>query len=94
MKNNAHEGRSFDDFLTEEGILEECTATAIKRVLAWQLERYMQEHHLKKAQFARMLDTSRSQLDRLLDEHSTALNLNTLSKAASIMGKRVEINLV
>jgi predicted XRE-type DNA-binding protein len=94
MRKNEHEGSSFDDFLRDEGIFEECTAMAIKRVLAWQLEQYMQEHHLKKTEFARLLDTSRSQLDRLLDKHSTALNLNTLSKAASIMGKRVEISLV
>ena len=43
LKRMNHSGSSFDSFLEEEGIREEVEAVAIKRVLAWQLERAMQE---------------------------------------------------
>lgn len=89
---NKHIGSSFDDFLKEEDIYEEVSASAIKRVLAWQMENYMTEHHLKKVEFAKMLETSRSQLDRLLDPENTSLNIKTLSKAAKIMKKRLNIS--
>src|SRR5437867_4486545 len=60
-------GSAFDDFLKEEGTYEATQAVAIKRVLAWQIEKAMKEQHLTKAEMARRMATSRSQLDRLLD---------------------------
>ena len=35
---NEYLGSNFDDFLTEEALLEESTETAVKRVTAWQIE--------------------------------------------------------
>ncbi len=62
---NQHIGSSIDDFLAEEGLLEEATERAIKRVLAWQIEQEMKAKGLTKLVMARRMDTSRAQLDRL-----------------------------
>lgn len=40
-KRNAHIGGTLDDLLREDGVLEEVSARAIKRVLAWQLHEAM-----------------------------------------------------
>jgi antitoxin HicB len=93
-KKNPHTGSSLDDFLTEEGILEECTAVAIKRVLARQIEQEMKNHHLTKAAMAKKMETSRSQLDRLLSPENTGISLETMQRAASVIGRRLEISLV
>lgn len=92
--NENHIGPSFDDFLAEEGILTECTATAIKRVLAWQLEETMKKENLSKTAMAHRMGTSRSAVDRLLDPENTSINLQTMDKAAKAIGKRLHINLV
>ena len=86
-----HSGSSFDIFLEEEGIREEVEAVAIKRVLAWQLERAMEEQQKTKQAMARQLHTSRSQLDRLLDPRNVAVSLDTITRAARALGKRVII---
>ena len=93
-KKNPHTGSSFDAFLAEEGILEECTAVAIKRVLARQIEQEMKRHHLSKAAMARKMKTSRSQLDRLLNADNTGISLEVMQRAASVVGRRLEISLV
>ena len=93
-KKNPHTGSSFDDFLAEEGILEECTAVAIKRVLARQIEQEMKNRHLTKAAMAKRMETSRSQLDRLLNPENTGISLETMQRAASVIGRRLEISLV
>jgi predicted XRE-type DNA-binding protein len=92
-RKNLHIGSSFEDFLDEEGILEECTHIAIKRVIAWQVEQAMQERGLTKAAMAREMRTSRAALDRLLDPENTSVTLNTLQRAAAAIGKRVQITL-
>jgi antitoxin HicB len=86
-------GSSFDDFLKEEGIYEEVQATAIKRVLSWQLQKAMEAAHISKAEMARRMHTSRSHLDRLLDPDNERIQLDTLMKAATAVGKRVRIEL-
>ena len=93
-KKNPHTGSSFDDFLAEEGILEECTAVAIKRVLARQIEQEMKNRHLSKSAMARKMKTSRSQLDRLLNADNTGISLEVMQRAASVVGRRLEISLV
>lgn len=93
-KENPHLGSSFDDFLDEEGILEEATAAAVKRVLAWQIEQAMKERHLSKTAMAEMMHTSRSGLDNLLDPENESVTLITLQRAASVLGKRLHIDLV
>ena len=91
---NPHIGSDFDDFLEEEGVLSECQAEAMKRVIAWQISEYLKTEGVNKSAFARLLGTSRSQLDRLLDPDNASLNLKTLANAAEAMGKRLELRLV
>lgn len=84
-----HSGSAFDSFLEQEGIREEVEAVAIKRVLAWQLSRAMQQQQKTKQAMARQLHTSRSQLDRLLDPRNVSVTLDTITRAARALGKRV-----
>jgi antitoxin HicB len=86
-----HSGSTFDSFLEEEGIREEVEAVAIKRVLAWQLAQAMQEQQKTKQAMAKQLHTSRSQLDRLLDPSNVSVTLDTITRAARALGKRVII---
>lgn len=92
MKKNKHIGSSFDDFLEEEGILEEVDAAAIKHVIAFQLEMKMKKLHLTKKQTAEKMGTSRSALDRLLDPKNTAITLISLMKAARFIGKKLRFS--
>jgi antitoxin HicB len=84
-------GSTFDSFLDEEGIREEVEATAIKRVLAWQLENEMRKQQKTKRVMAKQLHTSRSQLDRLLDPQNVSVTLDTIARAARALGKRLII---
>jgi len=90
-KRTNRSGSTFDSFLEQEGIREEVEAVAIKRVLAWQLEQAMQEQRKTKQAMARQLHTSRSQLDRLLDPRNVSVTLDTITRAAKALGKRVII---
>jgi len=90
-KKTNHSGSSFDSFLEQEGIREEVEAVAIKRVLAWELEQAMQKQQKTKKAMARQLRTSRSQLDRLLDPRNVSVTLDTITRAARAVGKRVVI---
>lgn len=92
--NEQHVGSDFDDFLREEGLLEEVEAVAAKRVLAYQIAEAMKELELSKADMARRMGTSRSSLDRLLDPKVPSVTLLTIEKAASVLGKRVRIEMV
>jgi antitoxin HicB len=93
MTENPHEGSSFDDFLREEGIYEECTATALKRVLAWQIEQEMKNNHISKTAMADLMHTSRSQLDRILDPENTSVSLETLYRTAAALGHNLNMEL-
>lgn len=88
-----HIGSSFDDFLQDEGILEEVNAVAVKRVLAWQIAQAMKEQNLTKTALAEKMHTSRASLNRLLDEEDTSLTLTTLTSAANALGKQIKIEL-
>ena len=94
MSRNVHKGSRFDDFLEEEGLLEEASALAVKRVVAWQVAEAMKAAGISKSALAARMKTSRSQLDRILDETDTGLTLDTLSRAAAALGYRVQIGLV
>lgn len=87
-------GSSLDRLLREDGVYEEVTAAAIKRVLARQVEAAMKERHLSKAEMARRMNTSRAALDRLLDPGYDAVTLNTLRKAATAVGRELRLELV
>jgi hypothetical protein len=88
-----HIGSSFDDFLKQEGIYDDVQTTAIKRVLALQLELAMKEQKLTKIEMARRMRTSRAQLDRLLDPDNDSVTLATLRRAAAIVGREVRLAL-
>jgi hypothetical protein len=89
-----HSGSSFDSFLEEEGIRGEVEAVAVKRVLAWELERAMRQQHRTKQAMAKELRTSRSQLDRLLDPNNVSVSLDSIARAANVLGKRVTVRIV
>ncbi|MBU2569629.1 MAG: helix-turn-helix domain-containing protein [Gammaproteobacteria bacterium] len=92
-KENPHIGSDFDDFLSEEAILDEITAVATKRVIAWQIAEGMTANKLSKTAMAKKMHTSRASLNRLLDEEDTSLTLTTLVSAATALGKKVKIEL-
>jgi antitoxin HicB len=94
MKKKGRIGSSFDDFLREEGIYEEVTARAIKRVIARQLAVLMQEQGLTKSELAKRMETSRAQLDRLLDPGNESVTLATLTRAAHAVGRNLRMELV
>lgn len=86
-------GSKFDDYLKEEGLYESCTAAALKKVLALQIEEEMKAQHLTKTAMAQRMHTSRAALNRLLDDTDTSLTLATLASAAAALGKQVKIEL-
>ena len=91
---NKHIGSNFDDFLAEEGLLAETEATALKRVVAFQLEQEMKRTGLSKTQLAQRMNTSRSAVNRLLDPTNHAVTLRTLERAAGVLGKRLKLEMV
>lgn len=86
-------GSTLDDFLREQGSFEESQALAIKEVVAWQLADAMQQQSLTKSRLAALLGTSRSQVDRLLDP-TRDVTLSTLQRAAALLGRKIQIQLV
>lgn len=91
---NGKIGSSFEDFLNEEGTLEETTAVAVKRVLAWQLLQEMRKRQITKSRMAMEMMTSRAQLDRILDPENDRVQLDTVFKAAKAVGRKLTIKLV
>jgi antitoxin HicB len=89
-----HTGSTFDSFLEEEGILEEVRAVAIKRVIAWQLAEAMKAGKISKKAMAERMGTSRSQLDRLLDPNNSNVHLETITRAARAVGKRLRLEMI
>lgn len=88
---NRHIGSNFDEFLVEEGMFEDATAVAMKRVIAWQIEQEMHAQKLTKTAMAKKMRTSRTSLNRLLDEEDTSLTLTTLASAANALKRRIKI---
>ena len=86
-------GSSFDDFLKDEGVYNEVETIAVKRVIAWQLEEAMKARRMSKLQMARRIKTSRSQLDRLLDPSRSGVTLETLARAAQVLGRHIRVEL-
>lgn len=93
MMKKKHIGSNFDDFLAEEAMLEESTAVALKRVIAWQIAEEMQAQHMTKTALAKKMRTSRAALNRLLDENDASLTLTTLASAAAALGKTIDLRL-
>jgi antitoxin HicB len=91
---NKHIGSDFDDFLRDEGVLEDAEAVAAKRVIAYQIAQEMEAAHISQSELARRMKTSRSAVERLLDPANPSVTLSTLEKAASAVGKRLKVQLV
>ena len=87
-------GSSFNDFLKDEGLDQEASAVAIKRVLAWQLEKAMAKEGVTKNEMAKRMRTSRSQLERILDPDNDKIQLDTVFKAARVLGRVLRLELV
>ena len=92
-KANPRIGSDFEDFLREEGRLEEATALAIKRVLAWEFEQAMKKANVSQAEMARRMKTSRASIKRLLDANDPSITLATISRAATALGKSIRLRL-
>jgi DNA-binding Xre family transcriptional regulator len=90
---NPHHGSSLEDFLTEEGILESSTNLAVKRVIAWQLRQAMAEHGITKTEMAARMETSRRQIDRVLNPEDDNVTLQTLDRAARAIGHTLRLEL-
>ena len=84
----------FDEFLESRGIREKVEAAVEKRVIAFQLERRRKECNLSKAELARMVGTSRTQVDRILNPTSQNISMVTLNRVAAALGKRIHFELV
>ena len=92
-KKNPHIGSTFDSFLKEEGIYDEVMATVMKRALVRRLTQAMKKQHITKSTMARRMKTSRAALDRLLDAENTSVTLQTMGRAAAVLGKELSITL-
>ena len=92
-KRNRHHGSSIDSFLKEEGVLEPFQAAAIKEVIAWQVQKAMKERRLSKNRMAELMNTSRAQLDRLLDPERGNVTIETLQRAANVLGRSLRIEI-
>ena len=88
---NKFTGSNFNDFLEEEGILEEVSAKAHKRLLALQLADIMKKNNITKTSLAKRLETSRSQLDRILAPENTSITIEVLERVAHAVGKKLHI---
>lgn len=95
VNKNKHIGSGFNEFLKEEGVFEEAQAAAVKRVIAFQIEKAMKKGKItKKEMTERMHMKSRIHLDRLLDPNNKSVTLLTLEKVAVALGKKLKIQFV
>ncbi len=89
----AHIGSDFDDFLKQDGLLAECEAGALKRVVAWQIEREMKRRKISRAKLATRMKTNRATLDRLFAPNESAVTIQLLEQAALALGRKLKIEL-
>jgi antitoxin HicB len=92
-KRHPRHGSTLDSFLKEEGVLEEFRAAAVKEVIAWQIVKAMKDKKLTKNKMAELMQTSRAQLDRLLDPEQGNVTLDTLNRAAHVLGRELRVEL-
>ena len=93
-KRKSRTGTSVASALEADGVLQDAELVALKRVLAWQLEKSMKSQGVTKQALAKRMATSRSQLDRLIDPNAATVQLDTMARAAKALGKRLEVRLV
>ena len=92
-KKHPNAGPSLESFLEAEGRLEEATAIAVKRVIAWQLQKAMEEGKITKTDMAARMETSRRQLDRVLNPDDGNVTIETLQRAAKAVGRSLRLEL-
>jgi len=92
-KKNPHHGSTLDSFLKEEGVLDEFRAAAVKEVIAWQIQQAMKAKKISKNKMAELMEPSRAQLDRLLDPAQGNVTLETLHRAAHVLGRQLRVEL-
>jgi len=92
--NKKYIGSDFDEFLHEEGMLAAVEASAWKRVIAFQIESEMKRKRMTKSAMATQMKTSRAALERLLDPENQSVTLATLQRAALVLGKHLQVQLV
>ena len=90
---NPHWGSTLDDFLKEEGIHQQATTAAIKSVIAMQLEREMKKKRITRKRLAELMRTSRAQVDRILDPDKGNVTIETLQRAAALVGRHLRVEL-
>ncbi len=88
-----HIGSDFDAFLKQDGLLAECEASALKRVVAWQIEQEMKRRRISRANLARRMKTNRATLDRLFSASDSSVTLQVLEQAAVALGRKLKIEL-
>jgi antitoxin HicB len=93
-KTNPHIGSTFESWLKEAGIREEVTAAAVKAVIAAQIGEEMKKQHITKARMAKLMETSRAQVDRLLDPDNGSATIETLMRAAHAVGRELRLELM
>lgn len=93
-QNNNCIGSNLDDFLSEQGVLEETQAEAIKRVISWKLKKAIESKNITVSELARRMKTSRSTVNRVLDPTYTGITLTTLERAATASGMKLKLELV
>jgi antitoxin HicB len=93
VRKNKHIGSSLDDFLKEEGVFDEFQAASIKKVIAWQIAKEMKARRITKSLMAERMETSRTQLDRLLDPSDGNVTIETLQRAATVLGRKLNVRL-
>lgn len=91
---NIHRGSSFEDFLIEAGILEEVNELAARQIIAWRLKDQMETNNISKSELARRMETSRSQVDRILEGEDPGIRLDTLERAARAVGCELRVELL
>lgn len=92
-RKNPHWGSTLEDFLDEEGIRETAKAEAVTRVVAWQLSREMKRKRISKTRLAELMNTSRAQVDRILQAKGN-VTVETLQRAARLVGRQLRLELV
>ncbi len=94
MAKTLRRGSTLDSFLEQEGTLGEFQAQAIKEVIAWHLAEAMKDRKLSKTRLAELMHTSRTQINRMLDPNDGNVTIETLQRAAAVVGRRVQVELV
>ncbi len=94
IQNAKNIGSNFNDFLSEENLLEIVTASALKRLIVWQIEQEMSLQKITKATLAKRMNITLSDVNALLDINDTTLSLTTLVSAATAIGKSIRVELV